>query len=100
MTTIPNGRSSALTGLEDRTTHSYRVGDLVRLKGGFVQHPHAAGAYRITATLPPDGTFPQYRVRNEDERHERVVAQDNLERVRADTRNERSKLISKTFGDL
>ena len=35
--------------------------------------------FRITAKLPPRGSSPQYRIRNDEERHERVTTQDDLE---------------------
>lgn len=98
MTDISNRRSGADTNQRNNSTHLYKVGESVRLKGGFVQRPTASGTYKVTATLPPEGAFPQYRVRNDDERHERVVSQDNLERVRSHSGSERDKLISKTFG--
>lgn len=58
------------------STHQFRVGQAVRLKhllwGG-------ANLYRITATLPPAGDSPQYRIQCDGEKFERVARQDNLE---------------------
>jgi hypothetical protein len=40
-----------------------------------------AEVFRITATLPARDNSPQYRMRNDEERHERVTTEDNLEEV-------------------
>lgn len=60
-------------------THLYAVGQSVRLKGGLFQRVKATAIYHITGTLPPRGESPQYRIRNDDERHERVAIQEDLE---------------------
>lgn len=54
--------------------------------------------YHITGTLPPQGGSPQYRIRNDDERHERVTTQDNLEPVRMSSAEDGATLIERTFG--
>jgi hypothetical protein len=82
----------------DAATHLYAVGQAVRLKGGFMQRSGIADIYHVTATLPPTGEFPQYRIRNDDERHERVATQDNLEPVSAASAGEGATLIERTFG--
>ena len=63
-------------------THLFSVGQTVRLRKAPGQYPTTGEIYRITATLPPQGNSPQYRIRSNDERHERVATQDSLERVR------------------
>jgi hypothetical protein len=66
----------------DATMHRFEVGQLVRLKAGFMTSAtNSADIYRITGRLPPKGNSPQYRIRNDDERHERMTTQDNLEPV-------------------
>jgi hypothetical protein len=65
----------------DATTHRFEVGQLVRMKAGFTTSVNSADIYRITGRLPPKGNSPQYRIRNDDERHERMTIQDNLEPV-------------------
>lgn len=80
----------------DATTHLFTVGQSVRLKGGW---PAAPGEiYHITATLPPRGNSPQYRIRNDDERYERVTTQDNLEPVRTPRPDDDATLMERTFG--
>lgn len=82
----------------DAKTHLYAVGQAIRLKGEFMQRSQAVGIYHITGTLPPTGEFPQYRIRNDDERHERVATQDNLDPVNTSSGSEGATLIERTFG--
>ncbi|MFC7397977.1 hypothetical protein ACFQU1_12325 [Chelatococcus sp. GCM10030263] len=83
---IPQRNASSIQRDEgtqvDATTHLFAVGQLVRLKAGFMTSAvKSADIYRIIAKLPPKGNSPQYRIRNDDERHERMTTQDNLEPV-------------------
>lgn len=74
-------------------THLFTVGQTVRLKS-------ASGAtlYRITATLPARDNSLQYRVRNEEERYERVTTEDGIELVNLSPAGEDGTLIERTFG--
>jgi hypothetical protein len=54
--------------------------------------------YRITGKLPPRGDSLQYRIRNDDERHERVTTQDSLEPVDLSPTGDGATLIERTFG--
>jgi hypothetical protein len=74
------------------------VGQAVHLRGNFGTFPKTSEVYRITGTLPPRGNSPQYRIRNDDERHERVTTQDSLEPVRLPQYSEGVTLIERTFG--
>ncbi|WP_029058881.1 hypothetical protein [Stappia stellulata] len=80
----------------DAETHLFALGDSVRLKGRIGGAP-ATNNYRITGTLPPVGGSPQYRIRNEEERHERVATQDSLEPVDAADGLD-ATLSERTFG--
>ena len=83
----------------DAATHLFTVGQAVRLKGGFGTLPDKFGdIYRITGTLPPRGNSPQYRIRNDDERHERVTTEDSLEPVDMAQPVDDTTLIERTFG--
>jgi hypothetical protein len=82
----------------EATTHLYTVGQAVRLRGGFTQWSHAADIYRVTGILPPRGEFPQYRIRNDNERHERVATQDHLEPASSSPADDGATLIERTFG--
>jgi hypothetical protein len=48
--------------------------------------------------MPPNADSPQYRIRNDDERHERVVTQDNLESVDLQP-GDNLTLSERTFGN-
>jgi hypothetical protein len=79
----------------DSPTHLFTVGQAVRLKGG---PSRSAAIYHITGTLPPRGDSPQYRIRNDGERHERMTTQDNLEPVGMSQSGDGATLIERTFG--
>lgn len=74
-------------------THLFAIGQAVRMRGIVA---NTADVYRITATLPPNGNSLQYRIRNEEERHERVTTQDNLEPIPLVQTG--ATLIERTFG--
>lgn len=82
----------------DPSLHLFAVGEMVRLKGGFGISADAGSVYRITGTLPARGDSPQYRIRSDDERHERVATQDTLEPVRKTGGGAGHTLLEKTFG--
>lgn len=79
-------------------THLYAVGQAVRLKGNFGTFPKTAEIYHITGMLPARGDSPQYRIRNDQERHERVTTQDSLDPVRQPSESENATLLERTFG--
>jgi len=82
----------------EAATHLFAIGQIVRLKGGFGLQSQSADTYRITGTLPPRGDSQQYRIRNDDERYERVATQDSLESVRISPAGPSGALIEETFG--
>ena len=63
--------------------HRFAIGQSVRLRGRFGLPLNTAEIYRITGTLPARDNSPQYRMRNDEERHERVTTEDNLEEAPA-----------------
>jgi hypothetical protein len=63
-------------------SHRFSVGDLVRLTSRIGVWPKTDEIYHITATLPARDNLLQYRIRSDNERHERVATEDNLEPVR------------------
>ena len=79
-------------------THLFAVGQMVRLRGSLGTFPRSAETYRVTATLPPRGDSPQYRIRNDDERYERMVTQDSLGPVSTLQAGEGKTLMERTFG--
>ncbi|WP_050898915.1 hypothetical protein [Allomesorhizobium alhagi] len=79
--------------------HLFSIGQSVRLKGGFQTSPKLEDVYRITATLPPRDNLFQYRIRHDEERHERVATQDRLEPISPDQPEFGATLIERTFGN-
>lgn len=73
--------------------HRFSVGQTVRIKGGFGRLANSEGLYHVTGTLPPAGESPQYRIRSDDESHERVTTEDTLEAVRSP-----ADLAARVFG--
>ncbi len=94
MTTATIGQRNARQFRREASTHFFAVGQSVWLKNGFGRTP--ANIYHITGTLPPRGNSPQYRIRNDAERHERVTTQDDLEPVSISQSG--ASLIERTFG--
>jgi hypothetical protein len=80
----------------DVAIHLFAVGQAVRLKSGFGRPALPGEIYHVTATLPPRGDSLQYRIRNDDERYERVTTQDSLEPVSSQSSG--ATLIERTFG--
>lgn len=61
--------------------HRYVIGQAVRMKRTFGLSPAMPGPFRITGTLPERHNSPQYRMRNDAERHDRVMTEDEIEAV-------------------
>ena len=59
--------------------HRFAIGQSVRLKGTIGMSLQTGDMFRVTGRMPPRDNSPQYRIRNEEERHERVAAENNLE---------------------
>jgi hypothetical protein len=79
----------------DPATHLFAVGQTVRLNGGLLR---SGASYQITARLPPIGDTPQYRIRNDDEKFERVARQSELELSHATSDGASTSLVEKSFG--
>jgi hypothetical protein len=62
-------------------SHLYSVGQAVRRKDSFGHRSASVDVFRVTARLPESGGSPQYRIRSEEERHERVILEENLEAI-------------------
>lgn len=99
MTATRNPQRNGRPIRREAATHIFKVGQTVRLKDGFFIVPSKLpDTYRITATLPPRGNVLQYRIRSDDERHERVTTEDSLEPVKLSPAGSGATLIEKTFG--
>ena len=86
--------------VEDAPRHIFAIGQMVRMSDNspIVTNAGASDVYAITATLPPIGGSPQYRIRNEDERYERVTTQDNLVAASNPAKAGNDGLMERTFG--
>ena len=60
--------------------HAFAVGQRVKAQG-WLPARRRPTYYLITGKLPARANSPQYRIRNEEERHERVTTQEDLEPV-------------------
>jgi hypothetical protein len=54
--------------------HKFKIGQLVNYLG----RERASGVYQVTQLLPPEGEAFQYRIKNTNEPHERVVKEHEL----------------------
>jgi hypothetical protein len=57
--------------------HRYRIGQQVELLPS-TQRSSASGAYNIVALVPMEGDGPKYRLKSDNERHERIVSERDL----------------------
>ncbi len=67
--------------LPEAAKHQFGIGQTVRFKSRIGLALDTAEFYQVTAKLPPRDNSPQYRIRNDNERHERVATEDILEAV-------------------
>ena len=91
-----NKRAPRATGA-GTASYQFAIGEIVRLKGDFMRRAQKVDIYRVVATLPPLGELPQYRIRSDEETHDRVTTEDRLERPVATTGDSASRLVDKTF---
>jgi len=82
----------------DAATHLFEVGQAVRMRVGLGGAKLSSDIYHITGTLPPRGDSPQYRIRNDDERHERVITQGSIEPLAMSRSGCGPTLLETTFG--
>lgn len=92
MTSSTNGARGSRWRTPQPSTHLYAIGQQVRLSG----QRGPAETYEVIGTLPPRDNSPQYRVRNEEERYERVITENLLEPANVAAS---SSLMERTFGN-
>jgi hypothetical protein len=61
--------------------HKFQVGQSVSFTSGPFGRGGTSGIYKITQLLPPEGDDYQYRIKNANEPHERVVKESQLDRI-------------------
>ena len=63
--------------------HKFQVGQKVRYGGGFAQRHLIGGAYEVVGQLPERDGDNQYRIKRDDDSHQRVVKETELMPERA-----------------
>jgi len=61
--------------------HRFKIGQMVNFTSGPFGRGGVNGVYKVTQLLPPEGDDRQYRIKNSNEPHERVVKESQLTRV-------------------
>jgi hypothetical protein len=61
------------------TDHKFKIGQRVN----YLSRERASGVYQVTQLLPSEGDAFQYRIKNANEPHERVVKEHELDSVAA-----------------
>ena len=59
--------------------HRFAIGQSVRLKGAIAMSLQTGDMFRITGRMPARNWSPQYRISDDEGRHERVAEERNLE---------------------
>ena len=80
------------------STPLFEIGQAVRFRGNAGWPHSSAGIYHVTGTRPGEGDTLQYRIRSDDESHERVVAQKDLQPADIQRTDGSETLMEKTFG--
>ena len=62
-------------------THKFKVGQSVSFMSGSFGRGGRNGIYKVTQLLPAEGDDCQYRIKNAEEAHERVVKESPLNRI-------------------
>lgn len=63
----------------EKPSHLFAIGQIVRMKGKTGLAQNMAEIYSVKSTLPIKDGSPQYRIRSDNESHDRVTTEDNLE---------------------
>jgi hypothetical protein len=61
--------------------HKFKVGQSVSFMSGPFGRGGTNGIYTVMQLLPPEGDDFQYRIKNANEPHERVVKESQLDRI-------------------
>jgi hypothetical protein len=62
--------------------HRFTIGQSVRMKGTIGMSLQTGHMFRITGRMPARDNSLQYRIRNDEERHERMVAEGDLDEIK------------------
>ena len=58
--------------------HRFQIGENVEILAGTLTARHAPGQYTVVRLMPNDGADREYRVRSNQDGHERVVRQSEM----------------------
>ena len=75
------GRRRSTFTEEPVSEHKFKVGQSVHYASGPFGRGGASDVYKVTQLLPPEGGDYQYRIKNADEPHERMVKESQLNRA-------------------
>ncbi len=64
----------------DLSNHKFKIGQSVLYTSGIYGRGTTSSVYKVTQLLPSEGDDCQYRIKNSDEPHERVVKEKELSR--------------------
>ncbi|MEK1855414.1 MAG: hypothetical protein AAAC48_27005 [Phyllobacterium sp.] len=67
--------------IRETTPHRFTIGQQVRMRSGGGAMMKTTAIFEILATLPPLGQSFQYRIRDAEEKYERITTEDNLEAI-------------------
>jgi len=63
-------------------THKFAVGQALHFSPGHGEDSESKGRYKVVRQIPETGNMLQYRIKNEIDGQERVVREDQIERLR------------------
>ncbi len=58
--------------------HRFKVGQSVRYNASTARRFGSSASFKIVKLLPPEGGFPQYRIKSPSEAHERIAMENEL----------------------
>lgn len=64
--------------------HKYQIGQKVRYHGGFAQRHLIGGSYEVVAQMPERDGDNQYKIKRNDDPHQRVVNEAELAHERGE----------------
>jgi hypothetical protein len=79
--------------------HLYNVGEAVVLIPHWGHYAKTAGAYVVSAQMPPLGSVLQYRIKCASEPYERVVAEHQLDRLDPQSTPAREEIVAPAAND-
>lgn len=79
MIRFQQARGVGARAVAEKPSHRFTIDQTVRMKGRVGLARTTPELFHVKATLPVKDGSPQYRIRSDDESHDRVTTEDNLE---------------------